>query len=169
MISVPDDRKEAEFAHSGGCRSSRGSGTTLGTLRRHLSHERAVPVAQGKPSQDKIPYPLVGGKSFFERREIKDISAYMAVLLNPSDDSSFLRIINTPPRGIGPTASSWPLLSASNASSAFSRRSAIPIIWTPARARRPTPSALCGRDRIRARSHPNPGCGLRKYPLIAPG
>jgi superfamily I DNA/RNA helicase len=51
----------------------------------------------------KIPYRLVGGKSFFERREIKDITAYITVLLNPSDDQSLLRIINTPPRGISPT------------------------------------------------------------------
>jgi DNA helicase-2/ATP-dependent DNA helicase PcrA len=48
-----------------------------------------------------IPYEIVGGLSFFERREIKDLLAYLRVLLNPLDDLSMERIINVPPRGMG--------------------------------------------------------------------
>src|SRR5690606_9827613 len=51
----------------------------------------------------RIPYRVVGGKSFYDRREIKDLMSYMAVLLNPQDDAALLRIVNTPPRGIGAT------------------------------------------------------------------
>ena len=48
-----------------------------------------------------IPYEILGGLSFFERREIKDLHAYLRVLVNPLDDVSMERIINVPLRGIG--------------------------------------------------------------------
>ena len=49
-----------------------------------------------------IPYEIVGGVRFYERMEIKDILAYLRVIVNPSDTVSLLRIINMPKRGIGP-------------------------------------------------------------------
>lgn len=49
-----------------------------------------------------IPYELSGGTSFYARAEIKDIMAYLRLLVNPDDDNAFLRIINTPRRQIGP-------------------------------------------------------------------
>ena len=48
-----------------------------------------------------IPYVIVGGLTFFERREIKDLLAYLRVLVNPLDDVSMERVINVPPRGLG--------------------------------------------------------------------
>ena len=48
-----------------------------------------------------IPYQLVGGVNFYQRREIKDVVAYLKILSNPNDDISLLRIINLPKRGIG--------------------------------------------------------------------
>jgi ATP-dependent DNA helicase Rep len=52
--------------------------------------------------QNRIPYKLSGGTSFFARVEIKDVMAYLRVLVNSDDDNAFLRIVNTPRREIGP-------------------------------------------------------------------
>ncbi|PCT05730.1 DNA helicase PcrA [Enterococcus faecium] len=49
-----------------------------------------------------IPYKMVGGHKFYDRKEIKDILAYLNVLVNPQDSISFERIVNSPKRGIGP-------------------------------------------------------------------
>ncbi|MCL2916190.1 DNA helicase Rep [Shewanella corallii] len=51
---------------------------------------------------NRIPYKLSGGTSFFARAEIKDIMAYLRLVVNPDDDNAFLRIVNLPKRGIGP-------------------------------------------------------------------
>jgi ATP-dependent DNA helicase Rep len=53
--------------------------------------------------EHEIPYTLSGGTSFFAKREIKDVMAYLRLIVNPEDDAAFLRIINTPKRGIGPS------------------------------------------------------------------
>ena len=51
--------------------------------------------------KDSIPYHIVGGLSFYSRKEIKDLLAYLKLIYNEKDDVSFLRVINTPKRGIG--------------------------------------------------------------------
>jgi DNA helicase-2/ATP-dependent DNA helicase PcrA len=62
--------------------------------------------AQSRAIEDElvkhqIPYTIVGGLKFYERKEIKDILAYLKLIANPSDGLSIKRIINVPPRGIG--------------------------------------------------------------------
>lgn len=51
-----------------------------------------------------VPYKIVGGTRFFDRAEIRDVMAYLKVVVNPDDDMAALRVINTPRRGIGATS-----------------------------------------------------------------
>ena len=51
-----------------------------------------------------VPYKIVGGTRFFDRAEIRDVMAYLKLVVNPDDDVSALRVINTPRRGIGSTS-----------------------------------------------------------------
>jgi len=52
--------------------------------------------------EHNVPYKVAGGPSFYQRREVKDIVAYLRAAINPDDDVSVLRVINVPRRGIGP-------------------------------------------------------------------
>jgi DNA helicase-2/ATP-dependent DNA helicase PcrA len=77
------------------------AGHTLGEVvvfYRTNAQSRAIEEAAMKAA---LPYAIVGGIRFYERKEIKDLLAYLRVLANPADDSSLERVINCPPRGIG--------------------------------------------------------------------
>jgi DNA helicase-2/ATP-dependent DNA helicase PcrA len=103
VIAIPDDRKEAEFVAqeiAAQRDAEKLPWEHFAIIYRMNAQSRLL---EENLRKNKIPYHLVGGKSFFERREIKDITAYITTLLNPEDDPALLRIINTPPRGIGPT------------------------------------------------------------------
>lgn len=100
---LPDERAEAEFA--------------VGEIRRIANQENRAfgefaifyrTNAQSRQFEDvlrreKIPYQIVGGLRFYDRKEIKDILAYFKAILNPSDSVSLKRILNVPGRGIGKT------------------------------------------------------------------
>jgi len=100
LIQAANDREEAEFVAEEIQRMSFAEGLpweAFAVLYRMNAQSRLL---EENLRRLQIPYRLVGGKSFFDRREVKDVLAYFAVLVNPSDDSNLLRIINTPARGI---------------------------------------------------------------------
>ncbi|HSC25461.1 MAG TPA: UvrD-helicase domain-containing protein [Candidatus Babeliales bacterium] len=70
----------------------------VGILYRTHTQSRALEEALLK---DSIPYRIIGGIQFYERKEIKDLLAYLKIIANPFDRTSFFRIINVPARGFG--------------------------------------------------------------------
>ena len=94
---------------------------TLAVLYRTNAQSRAIEDAL---TRERIPYRIIGGVRFYERKEIKDVLAYLKLVVNPHDDVSLRRVINVPTRGIGkvvmegldrvelPTGAAAPLLAA---------------------------------------------------------
>jgi DNA helicase-2/ATP-dependent DNA helicase PcrA len=72
--------------------------TTAAVLYRTNAQSRAV---EDGLRQSGIPYAVLGGTGFYERKEIKDALAYLKLIMNPHDDVALRRVFNTPPRGIG--------------------------------------------------------------------
>lgn len=103
VVAVAEDKTEAEFVVNeiGAIRATSGlPWEHFAVIYRMNSQSRLI---EQNLRRMRIPYRVVGGKSFFDRREVKDILATLTCLVNPDDDVALLRIINTPPRGIGST------------------------------------------------------------------
>jgi DNA helicase II / ATP-dependent DNA helicase PcrA len=104
---APDGENEALFAadhiakylrEAGRTESSRGETPRAAVLYRTNSQSRLFEEAMRRYS---LKYHVVGGFSFYERAEIKDMISYLKVIQNPDDSISLMRVINTPTRGIG--------------------------------------------------------------------
>jgi DNA helicase-2/ATP-dependent DNA helicase PcrA len=101
VISASDDREEAglvisriqEIVAEGKYRPGQ-----IVILYRTNAQSRAF---EDVLRQEVIPYVIVGGLKFYERKEVKDFLAYLRLLVNPNDAISLQRVINLPPRGIG--------------------------------------------------------------------
>ncbi|HEX8372058.1 MAG TPA: UvrD-helicase domain-containing protein [Chthoniobacterales bacterium] len=103
LVQMPDDRVESEFVVEEIQRiqmENQLPWEEFAVLYRMNAQSRLL---EANFRRLKIPYRLIGGKSFYDRREVKDILAYLSAMLNPSDDVSLLRIVNTPARGISAT------------------------------------------------------------------
>ncbi|HEY9506435.1 MAG TPA: UvrD-helicase domain-containing protein [Gemmatimonadales bacterium] len=122
LLAAADERDEAEWVvRELERRSAAGEHRypDMAVLYRTNSQSRALEEAFRRAG---IPYRLIGAISFYERREVKDLLAYLRLVANPSDDEAFLRAVSVPRRGLGETslavlgqaAASWgkPLLAA---------------------------------------------------------
>jgi len=104
VLQAPDEEAEAELV-VGDIRSLLSDPARepreFAILFRTNEQPRAFEVELRKA---KLPYVLIGGMSFYDRREVRDILAYLKTLAAPTDEVSLRRIINTPPRGLGQKA-----------------------------------------------------------------
>jgi DNA helicase II / ATP-dependent DNA helicase PcrA len=100
IIAMPDDRQEAQFIAeeiSARKTAENAKWEDFAVLFRMNAQSRLV---EENLRRLRVPYRIIGGKSFFDRREVKDVLAYASCLLNVDDDVALLRIVNTPARGI---------------------------------------------------------------------
>src|SRR5438105_4798092 len=102
---APDGENEALFAADSIARyireaNNRGDDPRAAVLYRTNSQSRLFEEAMRRY---QLKYHVVGGFSFYERSEIKDLISYLKIIHNPDDSVSLLRVVNTPPRGIGKT------------------------------------------------------------------
>ena len=104
LLAAADERDEAEWVvRELERRSSAGDWRygDMAVLYRTNSQSRALEEAFRRAG---VPYQLIGAISFYERREVKDLLAYLRLAANPSDDEAFLRAIAVPRRGLGETS-----------------------------------------------------------------
>ena len=111
LLTAADERDEAEWlAGELSRRAADGDLAYEGMAVLYRTNAQSRPLEEAFRFRG-IPYRLVGAVSFYERREVKDVLAYLRLIANPADDEAFARIVNVPRRGIG-DASFTPLLRA---------------------------------------------------------
>ena len=129
LLSTADERDEAEWlANEFSRRSSEGDAAYDEMAILYRTNSQSRPLEEAFRFRG-IPYRLIGAVSFYERREVKDLLAYLRLIANPADDEAFLRVVNVPRRGIGDaslavlgrTAAGWqkPLLESARRASAI--------------------------------------------------
>jgi DNA helicase-2/ATP-dependent DNA helicase PcrA len=103
VIEVEDEHAEARFvaAEIAGMIDQGRSASEIAVFYRTNAQSR---VLEDVLVRQDVPYQVIGGPRFYERAEIRDATAYLTVLVNPSDAGSLLRIANRPRRGIGSTS-----------------------------------------------------------------
>jgi len=111
LLTAADERDEAEWlAGELSRRAADGDVAYEGMAVLYRTNAQSRPLEEAFRFRG-IPYRLVGAVSFYERREVKDVLAYLRLIANPADDEAFARVVNVPRRGIG-DASFTPLARA---------------------------------------------------------
>src|SRR5204863_10154653 len=101
LLSTTDERDEAEWlANELSRRAADGDAGYEGMAILYRTNSQSRPLEEALRFRG-IPYRLIGAISSYERREVKDLLAYLRLVANPADDEAFLRVVNTPRRGIG--------------------------------------------------------------------
>ena len=100
---APDDRDEAWFVTSEIASLHRDDGVSYSDIAVFYRTNAQSRVLETALADRAISYTVIGGTRFFDRREIRDVLAYLRAVANPGDEVSLRRIINTPRRGIGDT------------------------------------------------------------------
>ena len=100
-IRTDDEEKESLFVVEDLLDRVRETGNPLGEYAILFRTQAQPRLFEMQFRQRGIPYNLVGGMSFFDRKEVRDVLAYLRLIANPADELSLLRVINTPPRGVG--------------------------------------------------------------------
>ncbi len=101
LLRTADERDEAEWlANEFARRAAEGDVAYEGMAILYRTNAQSRPLEEAFRFRG-IPYRLIGAISFYERREVKDLLAYLRLIANPADDEAFLRVVNVPRRGIG--------------------------------------------------------------------
>src|SRR5437667_2753746 len=101
LLSTADERDEAEWlANEFARRAAEDDFAYDGMAILYRTNAQSRPLEEAFRFRG-IPYRLIGAISFYERREVKDLLAYLRLIANPADDEAFFRIVNVPRRGIG--------------------------------------------------------------------
>lgn len=104
LVSMPGDQEEAEWIVSE-IVAQREEGRVLEDFAILFRTNGQIRKMEEVLREAKIPYRMVGAQSFYDRKEVRDILSYIQVLNQPELDIPLLRVLNTPPRGIGNTTS----------------------------------------------------------------